>query len=77
MLFSYLKKIFTCIIIIITLYDQTKTPISFWCRWRLTHGSFIQLLKTLPVDMSKNIQVNLIKIKIIKLCMVYIKCNLI
>ena len=36
----------------IALYHQTKTPISFWCRRGLNPRSFIQLSKTLPVELT-------------------------
>ena len=32
------------------IYYQTKTPISFWCKWRLNIKSLIQLSKILPVE---------------------------
>ena len=34
-------------------YHQTKTPISFWCRWRLNPRFFIQQLEILPVKLSE------------------------
>ena len=35
-----------------TLYHQTKTPISFWCRQGLNPRSLIQPSKTLPVELT-------------------------
>ena len=36
----------------IALFHQTKTPISFWCKWGLNRRSFIQPSKTLPVELT-------------------------
>ena len=36
----------------ISLYYQTKTPISFWCKRGLNSRSFIQLSETLPAELS-------------------------
>ena len=36
----------------IILYHQTKTPISFWCRWELNPRSLIQPSETLPVKLT-------------------------
>ena len=33
-----------------TFYYQIKTPISFWCRWRLNLKSLIQLSEILSID---------------------------
>ena len=33
-------------------YQQTKTPIGFWCRRRLNLKSLIQPLETLPVELT-------------------------
>ena len=33
-------------------YHQTKTPISFWCRWGLNPRSLIQPLEILPVELT-------------------------
>ena len=38
-------------LLMITLYHQTKTPISFWCRRGLNPRSFIQSLEILPVEL--------------------------
>ena len=35
----------------IVFYHQTKTPINFWCRWRLNLRSLIQPLETLPIEL--------------------------
>ena len=37
-------------LLMIALYQQTKTPISFWCRRRLNPRSLIQPSETLPVE---------------------------
>ena len=34
------------------LYHQTKTPISFWCRWGLNPRFLIQPSETLPVKLT-------------------------
>ena len=39
--------------LIIALYNQIKTPISFWCRRGLNPRSLIQLLKVLPVELTE------------------------
>ena len=39
-------------LLIIALYYQTKTPISFWCRRRLNPRSLIQPSETLPVELT-------------------------
>ena len=39
-------------LLIIHLYHQTKSPISFWCRQGLNSRSLIQPSKTLPVDLN-------------------------
>ena len=36
-----------------TLYHQTKTPIGFWCKWRLNGRFLIQRSKTLPVELTE------------------------
>ena len=38
-------------LLMITLYHQTKTPISFWCRRELNSRSFIQSSETLLVEL--------------------------
>ena len=38
-------------LLLITLYHQTKTPISFWCRRGLNLRSLIQPSETLPVEL--------------------------
>ena len=37
-------------------YHQTKTPIYFLCRWGLNTKSFIQLLKILPIELTRTHQ---------------------
>ena len=37
----------------IAFYHQTKTPISFWCRWGLNPKSLIQPSKTLSVELVR------------------------
>ena len=39
----------------IALYNQTKTPISFWYRWGLNPRSLIQPLETLPVELTETL----------------------
>ena len=39
-------------LLMIVLYHQTKTLISFWCKWLLNPRSFIQLSETLPVELT-------------------------
>ena len=39
-------------LLMIALYHQTKTPISFLCRRGLNLRSFIQSLETLPVKLT-------------------------
>ena len=41
-----------CLFLMIALYHQTKTPISFWCRRKLNPRSLIQLLETLQVELT-------------------------
>ena len=41
-----------CPLLMIALYHQIKTPISFWCRWGLNPRSLIQPLETLPVELT-------------------------
>ena len=36
----------------ITLYQQTKTSISFWCRQELNPKSLIQLKEILPIKLT-------------------------
>ena len=38
--------------LMIALYHQTKTPISFWCRRELNSRSLIQPLEILPVELT-------------------------
>ena len=38
--------------LIIALYHQTKTPISFWCRWGLNPKCLIQPSETLLVELT-------------------------
>ena len=42
-----------CPLLMITLYHQIKTPISFWCRRGLNPRSLIQALDILPVDLPR------------------------
>ena len=39
-------------LLMIVLYHQNKTPISFWCRRRLNPRSLIQPSETLPVELT-------------------------
>ena len=41
-----------CSLLMITLYNQTKTPINFWCRRELNSRSLIQSSETLPVELT-------------------------
>ena len=34
-------------------YHQTKTPISFWCKWGLNSRSLIQLSEILLVELTR------------------------
>ena len=36
----------------ISLYHQSKTLISFWCRWGLNPRSLIQPPETLPIELG-------------------------
>ena len=40
--------------------SQTKTPIDFWCRRGLNPISFIQLSKTLPIELTGTHETNYI-----------------
>ena len=40
-------------LLIIVLYHQTKTPISFWCKRGLNPKSLIQPSKTLPIELTE------------------------
>ena len=40
-------------LLIIALYHQTKTPISFWCRRELNSKSFMLLSEILPVELTR------------------------
>ena len=42
-----------CPLLMIALYHQTKTQISFWCRRGLNPRSLIQPLETLPVELTR------------------------
>ena len=42
-----------CSLLMIALYHQTKTPISFWCRQGLNPRSLIQPSETLPVELTE------------------------
>ena len=46
--------------LIITLYYQTKTPISFWCRQRLNPKSLIQQSETLPIELTGTHIINMV-----------------
>ena len=39
-------------LLMIAHYHQTKTPISFWCRWGLNPRSLIQPSETLPIELT-------------------------
>ena len=41
------------LLLISALCHQTKTPISFWCRWKLNLRSLIQPSETLPVELTR------------------------
>ena len=41
------------LLLMIALYHQTKTPISFWCRRGLNSRSLIQPSETLPVELTE------------------------
>ena len=41
-----------CPLLMIALYHQTKTQISFWCRRGLNPKSLIQPLETLPIELT-------------------------
>ena len=36
-----------------THYHQTKIPIGFRCRWRLSYRFYIQQIETLPVELTR------------------------
>ena len=40
-------------LLMIALYHQTKTPISFWCRRGLNLRSLIQPSETLPIELAR------------------------
>ena len=40
-------------LLIIVLYHQTKTPISFWCKRGLNSRSLIQPSETLPIELTE------------------------
>ena len=42
-----------CSLLMIVLYNQTKTPINFWCRQELNSRSLIQSSETLPVELTE------------------------
>ena len=42
-----------CPLLMIALYHQTKTPISFWCRQGLNPRSLIKPLETLSVKLTR------------------------
>ena len=44
-----------CSLLMIHLYHQTKTSISFLCRWGLNIRSLIQPLKILPVELTETL----------------------
>ena len=52
--FFFLRESFNLwrLLLIVTLYYQTKTPISFWCRWGLNPRSLIQPSEILPVELT-------------------------
>ena len=39
-------------LLMIALYHQTKTPITFWCRWGLNPRFLIQPSEILPVELT-------------------------
>ena len=39
-------------LLVVVLYHQTKTPISFWCKRGSNPRSLIQPLETLPVELT-------------------------
>ena len=41
------------LLLIITFYHQTKTPIGFWCRRGLNPRFLIQLSETLPIELVR------------------------
>ena len=53
-IFFFLGKSFNLwhSLLMIILYHQTKTPISFLCRQGLNHRSLIQLSETLPIKLT-------------------------
>ena len=55
MFFFFLRENFNLWrpLLIIALYHQIKTPISFWCRQELNLRSLIQPSETLPVELAK------------------------
>ena len=40
-------------ILMIAIYYQTKTPISFWWKWELNRKSLIQQSETLSVELTE------------------------
>ena len=46
-------------LLMIFLYYQTKTPISFWCSRGLNYKSLIQALETLPVKLDRTHKQNI------------------
>ena len=52
--FFFLRESFNLwhLLLMISIYHQTKTPISFWYRRELNLRSFIQLLETLPIELT-------------------------
>ena len=54
------------LLLMIALYHQTKTPISFWCKRGLNPRSLIQPSETLPVELTRTTTVLVIKLLYIK-----------
>ena len=52
--FFFLRESFNLwhLLLMIALYQQTKTPVSFWCRRGLNPRSLIQPSETLPVELT-------------------------
>ena len=41
------------LILMIAIYHQTKTPISFWWKWKLNPKFLIQPSETLPIELTE------------------------
>ena len=55
LLFFFFEKVFNLWrpLLMIALYHQNETPISFWCRQGLNPRSLIQLSETLTVELTR------------------------